>query len=52
MNAVKSRKGGIKNDRSEWIATDRSEKYGKEWRCWPRKPTPEQMTAAKWEEST
>lgn len=37
---------------SEWIATDRSEKYGKEWRCWPRKPTPEQMTAAKWEEST
>lgn len=35
---------------SEWIATDRSEKYGKEWRCWPRKPTPEQMTAAKWED--
>lgn len=35
---------------SEWIATDRSEKYGKEWRCWPRKPTPEQMAAAKWEE--
>lgn len=26
--------------------------YGKSWRCWPRKPTPEQMTAAKWEEST
>ena len=24
--------------------------YGKFWRCWPRKPTPEQMTAAKWEE--
>ena len=22
----------------------------KEWRCWPRKPTPEQMTAEKWEE--
>ena len=35
---------------SEWIATDRSEKYGKEWRCWPRKPTPEQMAAEKWEE--
>lgn len=35
---------------SEWIATDRSEKYGKEWRCWPRKPTPEQMEAEKWEE--
>lgn len=37
---------------SEWIATDRSEKYGKEWRCWPRKTTPEQMAAAKWEEPT
>lgn len=24
--------------------------YGKFWRCWPRKPTPEQMAAAKWEE--
>ncbi len=24
--------------------------YGKNWRCWPRKPTPEQMTAAKWGE--
>lgn len=35
---------------SEWIATDRSEKYGKEWRCWPRKPSPEQMAAVKWEE--
>lgn len=35
---------------SEWIATDRSEKYGKEWRCWPRKPTKEQMAAEKWEE--
>lgn len=35
---------------SEWIATDRSEKYGKEWRCWPRKPSPEQMAAEKWEE--
>lgn len=37
---------------SEWIATNRSEKYGKEWRCWPRKPTPEQMAAAEWEEPT
>lgn len=35
---------------SEWIATNRNEKYGKEWRCWPRKPTPEQMAAEKWEE--
>ena len=35
---------------SEWIVTDRNEKYGKVWRCWPRKPTPEQMEAAKWEE--
>ena len=24
--------------------------YGKTWRCWPRKPTPEQMAAQKWEE--
>lgn len=24
--------------------------YGKTWRCWPRKPTPEQMAAEKWEE--
>ena len=25
-------------------------RYGKSWRCWPRKPTPEQMAAVKWEE--
>ena len=24
--------------------------YGKSWRCWSRKPTPEQMAAEKWEE--
>lgn len=24
--------------------------YGKFWRCWPRKPTSEQMAAEKWEE--
>ena len=24
--------------------------YGKFWRCWPRKPTPEKMEAEKWEE--
>ena len=24
--------------------------YGKFWRCWPRKPTPEQTATAKWEE--
>lgn len=28
----------------------RKEDYGKTWRCWPRKPTPEQMAATKWEE--
>lgn len=27
-----------------------AEKYGKTWRCWSRKPTPEQMEAEKWEE--
>lgn len=25
--------------------------YGKLWRCWTRKPTPEQMAAEKWEEN-
>lgn len=25
-------------------------RYGKSWRCWPRKPTPEQMAAEKWED--
>lgn len=25
--------------------------YGKEWRCWSWKPTPEQMMAEKWEEA-
>lgn len=25
-------------------------RYGKSWRCWPQKPTPEQMAAEKWEE--
>lgn len=25
-------------------------KYNQVWRCWPRKPTPEQMAAEKWEE--
>ena len=35
---------------SEWIATGRSKEYGKVWRCWPRKPTPEQMAAEKWED--
>ena len=24
--------------------------YGRSWRCWPRKPTQEQMAAEKWEE--
>lgn len=26
------------------------EEMGKSWRCWPRKPTPKQMAAEKWEE--
>lgn len=26
------------------------ERYGRTCRCWPRKPTPEQMAAEKWEE--
>ena len=25
-------------------------RYNQSWRCWPRKPTPEQMAAEKWEE--
>ena len=25
-------------------------RYGKSWRCWPRKPTTEQMATEKWEE--
>lgn len=25
-------------------------RYGKSWRCWPRKPTPEQMAEEKWED--
>lgn len=25
-------------------------RYNTMWRCWPRKPTPEQMAAEKWEE--
>lgn len=28
----------------------KGQKYNILWRCWPRKPTPEQMTAAKWED--
>ena len=30
--------------------TETLSNYGKTWRCWPRKPTPEQMKAEKWEE--
>lgn len=26
------------------------EEMGRKWRCWPRKPTPEQMAAVEWEE--
>lgn len=25
-------------------------RYGKSWRCWTQKPTPEQMAAEKWED--
>lgn len=25
-------------------------RYNTMWRCWPRKPTPEQMAAVEWEE--
>lgn len=31
-------------------ATELTGDYGKSYRCWPRKPTPEQMQAEKWEE--
>lgn len=34
------------------VFTETLSNYGKTWRCWPRKPTPEQMGAAKWEEWT
>ena len=30
--------------------TETLSNYGKTWRCWPQKPTPEQMAAEKWEE--
>ena len=34
-----------------WLKDDELvSEYGKFWRCWPRKPTPEQMAAEKWEE--
>lgn len=29
--------------------TETLSNYGKTWRCWPRKPTPKQMAAEKWE---
>ena len=28
-----------------------TEKYGKTWRCWSARPSPEQMRETKWEES-
>jgi len=28
-----------------------TEKYGKTWRCWSSRPTPEQMRETKWEET-
>ena len=38
-------------DRVEWLdgATDGMEEYGKTWRCWISRPTPEQMREMKWE---
>ena len=34
-----------------WLKDDELvSEYGKFWRCWPRKPSPEQMAAEKWEE--
>lgn len=32
---------------SAWLVT--SDLYGKTWRCWPRKPTEEEMRNAEWE---
>lgn len=32
------------------VFTETLSNYGKTWRCWHWKPTPEQMAAAKWEE--
>lgn len=32
------------------LIREHGKNYGETRRCWPRKPTPEQMTAAKWEE--
>lgn len=39
-------------DRVEWLdgATDGMEEYGKTWRCWTSRPTPEQMRETKWED--
>ena len=35
----------------EWedLTTDQLCKYGKQWRCWTSRPTPEQMRDTKWE---
>ena len=30
--------------------TETLSNYGKTWRCWPQKPTSEQMAAEKWED--
>jgi hypothetical protein len=37
--------------RVEWLngATDGMEEYGKTWRCWTSRPSPEQMRDTKWE---
>lgn len=34
----------------EYFVRKYGHRYGEYFRCWPRKPTPEQMAAEKWEE--
>lgn len=49
---------GIAGEHGVWFVTPgkaddifyAANRYNKTWRCWLRKPTPEQMAAVKWEE--
>lgn len=49
---------GIAGEHGVWFVTPgkaddifyAANRYNKFWRCWPQKPTPEQMAAEKWEE--
>ena len=36
----------------DWLHGFDERTYGKEWRCWSRKPTDEERKAAKWDETT